>query len=46
MLYHLSCDGQIITSEPMTLEAIINCFGPVQKLEKQGFKLIKVMKGK
>lgn len=42
LLYHIACDGQIITSEPMTLDAIIKCFGPVQKLEKQGFRLIKV----
>lgn len=39
-LYHLSIDGNVITDKPMTLKEIINAFGPIQKLESQGFKLV------
>lgn len=42
MKYHLALDGFIITDTPMTLEAIIAAFGEIKKLEKEGFKLIRV----
>ena len=40
-MYRISCDGEFITA-PMTLDLIIAAFGPVNKLEKSGFRLIKV----
>lgn len=40
--FHLTIDGQIITEKPMTLDEIKAVFGSVQKLEKQGFRLIQV----
>jgi hypothetical protein len=44
-LYHISIDGQIITSEPISLEIIFQLYGNTQLLEKQGFRLILVKGG-
>lgn len=46
LLYHIAIDGHIITHEPISLEVLIQLYGNTQLLEKQGFKLIPVKKGK
>jgi len=41
-LYHIAIDGQLITSEPITLEILVQLYGSTRLLEKQGFRLIPV----
>lgn len=42
MKYLLVVDGNVIIDVAMTLEEIIDAFGPIKKLERGGFKLVPV----
>ena len=42
MKYLLTIDGSVISDKPMTLDEVINTFGSVKQLEKEGFRLIPV----
>jgi len=41
-MYHIYCNGYRITSSPMTLNEINKQYGSIQRLESEGFRLIKV----
>lgn len=40
--YHIFCEGERITASPVSLEFINDLYGSVAKLERQGFRLLKV----
>ncbi len=39
-LYMLTLDGNSLLDKPLTLPEIVRLFGPIQKLEKAGFRII------
>jgi len=43
-IYDVSTTKARITAQPLTLEEIRNAFGPIQKLEAKGFRVLKAVK--
>lgn len=44
MLFVVMLDGNVIVDRPMTLEQIKAAFGPINKLEAEGFRVVQVKK--